>query len=607
MKKWQSHPLFRFFSSLKLAVLVILSLAAVLSVATVFESLYGMRGAHLLVYGQPWFHGVLILLATNVFCAALSRFPWKRHQTGFVVTHTGILILLFGSWVTMRFGVDGNLPVVEGSEEGQVILNDLRLIVTDSDSGNSQSFPVPESARKKEGRLLQLALSDSDELSIGQFLPRARMRRVVEKSPVGIGTPAVQVELFNDRFSIMEWILASNPDGPTELNVGPAVLSFRKLSTPRDEQAFREGKMQEALPKQGRKGFVVVKISGKEYRVDIDEAMSGWKPVGASGYNIVVDKYLPYAIVKNNQLVNRSNKPVNPTVQVRIRNGAGLEEKHTLFANFPDFGTLHRKSMPNNREEFKVQMRMIASNGQESNAGVRGRLFLGQTSGPKPKLLYRIWKGTTSLGHGELESGKEVATGWMDLRLRVANWIPAASSFERPEYVDRVTGTQNFPAAVQVGVTGSRRPASSDTAWLVEGSSMAVPAGDKILQVSFSKDRLELPFKIHLNKFTMGTDPGTDKPATYESEVTVADPENPQAPDALISMNDPLDYGGYTFYQASYQLREGEPPISVFSVNYDPGRPIKYLGSLTMVLGIILMFWLNPHYWDILLGRKRRA
>ena len=116
---------------------------------------------------------------------------------------------------------------------------------------------------------------------------------------------------------------------------------------------------------------------------------------------------------------------------------------------------------------------------------------------------------------------------------------------------------------------------------------------------------MTLPFEIFLEKFTIGNDPGTTKAATYESQVKVKDAARGVEKSQLISMNEPMEHGGYTFYQASYQLREGQPPVSVFSVNFDPGRWVKYLGSLIMCLGIGLMFWMNPHYWDVLLGSKR--
>ena len=110
------NPIFKFFASLKLAVFSILLLASVLATATVLESLFGMRAVHVMVYGTWWFLGVLLLLGTNVFCAALSVIRGRDGRLGSSSTHAGFLTLLFGALLTQRFGVDGNLPVMEGEE-----------------------------------------------------------------------------------------------------------------------------------------------------------------------------------------------------------------------------------------------------------------------------------------------------------------------------------------------------------------------------------------------------------------------------------------------------------------------------------------------------------
>ncbi len=605
MKNWKSNSLFRFLSSLKLAVPIILSLSLILAVATVCESLYGMRGAHLMVYGQAWFHGVLVLLGINVFCAALSRWPWKRNQIGFVITHAGILILLLGSWVTKQYGVDGNLPVVEGSADSEVILNDLEFFLADTEAQKIQAYPIVESAVRQEGRLMEVQLPGDQTIEIQEFLPRARIQRVIEPSGVPVGLPAVHIEVFNDRFSVDEWILANRPDGPTEINLGPAMIGLQKLWSEPQEKRFLAGKMSEPIESSEKKGYVVVQHGGKEFRVDIDEGLRGWRPIGTAGIALHIERYLPYAIVQKNELVNKGDKPVNPTVQILLRNAEGAEEKHTLFANFPDFATLHRKSKKSNEVEFPVQLRMVAANPQAKPA-VRGRLFFAQTPDDKT-LRYRI-TGSESrlLGEGNVEVGKAVATGWMDLKFKVLEWFPAAIQKELPHYVENLTGSENFPAAIRLQVRQRGVASQADSRWLVEGASTGVSVGDRILEAGFRRDRISLPFKIQLEKFNMGTDPGTTKAATYESKVSVVDAGNPNPPSGVISMNEPLEYGGYTFYQASYQMRDGQPPISVFSVNFDPGRWVKYLGSLTMVLGILLMFYLNPHYWDILLGRKHK-
>ena len=48
------------------------------------------------IYRGPYFAILLAFLGTNILCAALIRFPWKKRQTGFVITHAGLLIVLAG-------------------------------------------------------------------------------------------------------------------------------------------------------------------------------------------------------------------------------------------------------------------------------------------------------------------------------------------------------------------------------------------------------------------------------------------------------------------------------------------------------------------------------
>jgi hypothetical protein len=610
MKKWQSFSLFRFLSSLRLAVFSILLLAAVLSVATVMESLYGMRGAYVLVYGEPWFYGVLSLLGINVFCAAMSRWPWKRHQTGFVITHSGILLLLVGSWITMRFGVDGNLPVVEGASDSEVILNRLELVVGDPDVGKSQSFPITESATASEGKLLQVLLPGEETLEVQKFLPRVRVKRAIESAPKGLGVPAIHVEVFNDRFSLDEWILADQLDSPRELNLGPAIFSLEKLWNRDQEKQFFVGKSPPKAPRANDKiGTLIVTFQGKEHSFSITPSLKKWVSVGDSGLKVHLDRYLPFAIVEKNQLVNKSPDPGNPALELTVRGPAGIEEKHVTFAFFPEYATLHAKTSPASKDALEVKLRMIsAEQASATPANVRGRLFFAQTADGS-KLLYRITGATEEkrFGQGEVEVGKAVPTGWMDLQFRVVEWFPAAVEFENPEYVPTLKGTETFPSAVQVvhRKPGST-PSAADTHWIIEGGGLPITNGNRTLEVRFQRERMPLPFQIFLKKFKMDTDPGTTKAATYESEVRVVDASNTEAPEAKISMNEPLQYGGYTFYQASYQLRPGAPSLSVFSVNQDPGRWIKYLGSLVMTLGTLLMFYMNPHYWNIVLGMGRK-
>ena len=80
---------------------------------------------------------------------------------------------------------------------------------------------------------------------------------------------------------------------------------------------------------------------------------------------------------------------------------------------------------------------------------------------------------------------------------------------------------------------------------------------------------------------------------SYSSRVTVFEDRAQKTAgkeNINISMNEPLTVHGITLYQSSYEDARPRPTVSIFSVNRDPGRPWKYLGSLLLVGGAILLF-----------------
>ena len=83
---------------------------------------------------------------------------------------------------------------------------------------------------------------------------------------------------------------------------------------------------------------------------------------------------------------------------------------------------------------------------------------------------------------------------------------------------------------------------------------------------------------------------GTNNPSSYESFVEVSD-----LPDQRLHvfMNNPLKHHYLTFYQSSYFPMGPEVYGSIFTVNFDPGRFIKYLGSFLLVFGTIWHYYIN--------------
>jgi hypothetical protein len=133
-------------------------------------------------------------------------------------------------------------------------------------------------------------------------------------------------------------------------------------------------------------------------------------------------------------------------------------------------------------------------------------------------------------------------------------------------------------------------------------------------EVVYDVDRRPLGCSLKLDDFKVGFDPGTQQASSFVSEVRLND-ESMGIKDKkyTISMNEPLTHKGYTFYQSSY-IREEDPRTgrftgkfqSIFQVGIDPGRRVKYLGCVLVVLGAFVQFYMRAGLFSDG-GKRERA
>ncbi|HMO35201.1 MAG TPA: cytochrome c biogenesis protein ResB, partial [Gemmatales bacterium] len=122
------------------------------------------------------------------------------------------------------------------------------------------------------------------------------------------------------------------------------------------------------------------------------------------------------------------------------------------------------------------------------------------------------------------------------------------------------------------------------------------------LEVSYSYRTLQLPFEIELIRAESLVDPGTNSPATYSSFVKLYDAErNIHGEDHHITMNEPLNHRGFKIYQSQFSNAGLDPetmePIarSGFTVGRDPGLWLKYLGTAMLGIGIATMYYMRAY------------
>ena len=113
---------------------------------------------------------------------------------------------------------------------------------------------------------------------------------------------------------------------------------------------------------------------------------------------------------------------------------------------------------------------------------------------------------------------------------------------------------------------------------------------DKEYSFALRREQRAIPFTIELLDFEKESHPGTQMAKSYQSTVLVKDGDLQW--ESVISMNAPLRYKGYTFFQSSFtQTPKGE--ISVFAVVWNVGRSFPYISGIVMCLGLILHLFLR--------------
>ncbi len=128
--------------------------------------------------------------------------------------------------------------------------------------------------------------------------------------------------------------------------------------------------------------------------------------------------------------------------------------------------------------------------------------------------------------------------------------------------------------------------------------------GNVDLEVSYGSQLIDLPFQIYLNDFQLERYPGSMSPSSYASDVTLIDNTKGVEKPYRIFMNNILDYGGYRFFQSSYDTDEKG---TILSVSHDAlGTGVTYLGYFLMSLGMLFSFFNKKSRFQSLLRSSSR-
>jgi len=107
-------------------------------------------------------------------------------------------------------------------------------------------------------------------------------------------------------------------------------------------------------------------------------------------------------------------------------------------------------------------------------------------------------------------------------------------------------------------------------------------------------------FALTLLDFAHDRYAGTDIPKNFSSRVRLIDFQRGENRDVLISMNDPLRYRGFTFYQSGF---DNNDKTSILQVVKNPAMLLPYIACGLVALGLLTQF--SMHLFGFVRKRNR--
>ena len=301
-----------------------------------------------------------------------------------------------------------------------------------------------------------------------------------------------------------------------------------------------------------------------------------------------IDKYYPYAVGQKNY--KASLQGGSPALRFHL---SGQRANVLEWIELELSDTSKSQSYGPATITLTKDSSYKAKNDKELVLLVKGEQLFYSLGKPQRKSQQNSQKKALKVGQG-------VATGWMDLEFRVLEFFPLAQT----EFVFRA---KKKPSDATVKALRVRH--GEESVWLGQNSYIRFYKKDKMYALAYLNKTIPLDFELRLLDFKIENYQGTQKAKSYQSWVEIRDstPKSVSQTDAgqqeasqqnpaqkiVISMNEPLKYKNWTFYQSSF-LEPEEPDLaytSILSANRDPGRALKYIGSALIVLGIVLLFY----------------
>jgi hypothetical protein len=604
-KEWRQHienrrqgsaiwQFIHILGSLRLAMVLLFTILVACAVATLYESKFTAQVAQVYVYKSQWFIFWLAVLCINLFCVTLTRYPWRKKHTGFVITHYGIIVMLIGAAIGQKLGFEANVTLrVGGGATRDLVINRTIMQVQSGTDRLAYKIPInvhvgpPTPERPKDfslpGSKLRLRIDNYSTLGeapelIASPLPNSGAGVALEFSS-GMMAQSVPVLLtrlpeeasHNDFFGRARIELLDQL--PDRSAVAAANRDFEEtqvvFAKAEPVVALRKGKASGyrlALVLEGVTPKVIVEAphrpspgmghaAPKREMFELSAVMG--KPFSLAGetVKIHVQEYWPDMEMKDGRPESKSNEPNNPAVMVTL---TGVNE------------------------------------------GEKPLLEIAPAEGGG--IVYQVSRAGAIEASGKAAVGEAFQLGWADWKALVKQALPNAMINKRLVPMEETKATGDLTPGISARLFDRRTKTQGDAEWVPSGRGVMVRLGEESAFVGFGLEVHKLPFTLELLKFEVPRYPGTQTPSDFQSTVRFTDSATGKTMDALIHMNYPASFPesflqtalgrNFKFSQAQWNAKDlNETTLQVL---HDPGWPLKWTGSLAICIGIAIMFYGKP-------------
>ncbi|MFN8179924.1 MAG: cytochrome c biogenesis protein ResB [bacterium] len=584
--------------SIQFGVVLIVFLMTTMIFATQFEASTNTRAMKYFIYGSHWFDVAVALFVVNIIVNTLRRRPYRFRHAGFLTVHTGVLIIVAGGLTTRYRGVDGTMPIPEGSEAKEISLPQNDLVVEAGGQVKAHETHYDVAPWETMHDDLYSVPGMPYLLQVDRYYPTGTVTDSLLDDPQH-GTPTIRVAVsVRGGDPAAAWLRIGDPDhaAATQGDLRIRLAGAAEAESLRAVWAKSSGA--------GAAGHLrLFWRDGKSEMLDLPSQVGSLVPTSRPGVKVEVIKVFHSFVLTQGGPADARDSPDNPAVRFRLVGSSSEHEVHLAFTKFPEF-----------RTDPPAGETWLASGGQwepTEDAGAAKQIAIvheaegrwvpwtswrdAADGAPLSTTENRALQGAgvtlrllDETEHGVLsrvvvQTAKDIQNPVLHVRLVERG---KGSDSEAPRRASLVDALRFRPDVRPVAVT-------PNDVWLFHGEPFRFDTPKGPINLEYRSRSIPLNFAIHLDDFREVQYPGISMAASFESHVTVHPPIGSPFP-YDIHMNHPLIYGGYTFYQASFQ-RTPEREVTILSVAHDPGMQLSFVGYCILVSGLLLIFFVKPY------------